>query len=80
MYMYIIIFSVTSNTAVVVFHHKDEHALPNQASERVLTGKEMRGSGGIYDMAFKSDRGIYVCDFNTKAVESLVTFIRRQII
>ena len=66
--------------ALIVFHHKDEHALPNQASERVLTGKEMRECGGIFDMAFKSDKGIYTCDMNTKTIQSLVTFLRRQIL
>lgn len=68
---------LSSNMAVTIFHHKDEHALPSQLSERVLTGKELRGIGGIFDMAYFSDKGIYPCEMNSNSADSLVTFIKR---
>ncbi|XP_045177212.2 uncharacterized protein LOC123537519 isoform X1 [Mercenaria mercenaria] len=70
--------ALAPNMALTIFHHKDEHALPNQASERILMAKELRGAGGIFDMAFKSDMGIYSCDMNINTISSLITFIRRQ--
>lgn len=68
---------LSSNMAVTIFHHKDEHALPSQLSERVLTGKELRGIGGIFDMAYFSHKGIYPCEMNSNSADSLVTFIKR---
>ena len=64
--------------ALLVFHHKDVHALPNQASDRVLTGADMKALGGICDMAFLSGKGIYSCDMNKNNIISLINFINRE--
>ena len=64
--------------AVLIFHHKDVHALPSQASERVLTGPELRNLGGIFDLAFLSGKGMYVCDMNRVNFISLINFIKRE--
>ncbi|XP_060598662.1 uncharacterized protein LOC132752365 [Ruditapes philippinarum] len=63
------------NTVLLIFHHKDVHALPNQTSDRVLTGPEFKALRGIYDMAFLSDKGIYVCNMNSLAIKSIIDFI-----
>lgn len=63
---------------LVILHHKDTHALPNQPSERLLTSSssDLKKLGGIFDMAFLSGKGIYTCDMNNRAVSELVTFIK----
>ncbi|XP_053389417.1 interaptin-like isoform X2 [Mercenaria mercenaria] len=68
--------SLHKKILLLIFHHKDVHALPSQASERVLTGQEFKSIGGIYDMAFLSQRGIYSCDLNEKSVTTVVSFLK----
>ena len=63
---------------MVILHHKEIHALPNQSSERVLTSQEYKALGGIIDMAFLSSRGLYPCDMNKAAVTTLMDFIRQK--
>ena len=62
---------------MVILHHKDEHALPEQSSERVLVEPEFKAMGGVFDIAYLSAKGIYVCDRNTGAIAGLVKFIQR---
>lgn len=75
-----IFFYVTVNKSqgLIVLHHKDTHALPNQPSERLLTSStaEYKKLGGIFDMAFLQAKGIYPCDMNNRAVNELVSFIK----
>jgi hypothetical protein len=61
--------------AVLVCHHKDEHALPAQSSDRVLSGPEFKGIGGIYDVAFHVDKGIYPCEMNENNIANVIKFI-----
>lgn len=70
--------TLSSKMAVLILHHKDVHALPSQASERVLTGHELRNLGGVFDMAFLSGRGIYECNMNKINMISLINFINRE--
>ncbi|XP_053392928.1 uncharacterized protein LOC128555220 [Mercenaria mercenaria] len=65
----------SENTAVLIFHHKDEHALPNQSSDRVLVNPEFKTFGGIFDMAFLAGKGIYSCEMNTNALDGIVKFL-----
>ncbi|XP_060598678.1 centrosomal protein of 135 kDa-like [Ruditapes philippinarum] len=67
---------VSSKMAILIFHHKDVHALPNQASERVLTEPEFKGLGGIFDIGFLSGKGIYACDMNRAASAGIESFLR----
>ncbi|XP_060598698.1 filamin-A-interacting protein 1-like [Ruditapes philippinarum] len=69
---------LTSNMALLVFHHKDGHALPNQASEHVLTGNEYKRLGGIFDFGFLSGKGIYSCEMNDQNFRNIVHFIRKE--
>lgn len=69
---------LTPNMALIIFHHKDLHALPNQASERVLTGDVFSRVGGVYDFAFLSGKGIYDCDMNQRNIQRLVIFLKRE--
>lgn len=64
-------------TALLIFHHKDLHALPNQASARVLTETSFKELGGIFDFAFLTDKGIYECGMNTESTNGLVSFISK---
>ncbi|KAL3874019.1 hypothetical protein ACJMK2_037088 [Sinanodonta woodiana] len=64
------------NVAVLIFHHKDLHALPSQSSDRVLTGPEYKHVGAIIDMAYLTTKGMYSCEMNNKALETLIEFIK----
>ena len=61
--------------AILVFHHKDVHALPAQTSDRVLFGPEFYSIGGIFDMAFLADKGIYSCEMNDRNIVKVINFI-----
>ncbi|XP_056021770.1 uncharacterized protein LOC125652230 isoform X3 [Ostrea edulis] len=61
--------------ALLVFHHKDVHALPSQTSDKILTGTEFSHVGLILDFAFLTNRGIYNCELNTLGIERIVTFL-----
>ncbi|XP_053389405.1 paramyosin, long form-like [Mercenaria mercenaria] len=69
---------LTSKMALLVFHHKDGHALPNQDSEHVLTGQEFRRLGGIYDLGFLSSKGIYSCEMNDQNIKRIVHFLNKE--
>lgn len=64
--------------ALVIFHHKEEHALPKQASVRLLTGQMFMRLGGVLDLAFLQSKGIYNCEMNIKNIKSLVDFLNKE--
>lgn len=68
--------SISSNMSLLIFHHKDIHALPYQLSDRVLTGPEFKTLGGIFDLGFLPEKGIYDCEMNQNAANGLVKFVR----
>ncbi|XP_056021772.1 colicin-E1-like isoform X2 [Ostrea edulis] len=63
------------DVVLLVFHHKEAHALPSQSSDRLLTGAEFSNLGTIIDLAFLSQRGIYECDMNMMGIERIVSFL-----
>ncbi|XP_062579540.1 myosin-2 heavy chain-like [Saccostrea cucullata] len=68
----------TSNfkdVALLVFHHKEAHALPSQSSDKILTGTDFNHLGSIIDFAFLSQRGIYECDMNMIGIERISSFL-----
>ncbi|XP_062604759.1 uncharacterized protein LOC134266554 isoform X2 [Saccostrea cucullata] len=68
----------TSNfkdVALLVFHHKEAHALPSQSSDKILTGADFSHLGTIIDFAFLSQRGIYECDMNMMGIERIASFL-----
>lgn len=71
--------TVSPSMALLVVHHKDKHALPNQSSDRVLTGTEFSSLGGIFDLAFLSEKGIYDCEMNDHTITDLINFISKRI-
>ena len=73
-----VLFEVSSKVSILVFHHKDVHALPNQASDRVLTEPEFKELGGIFDIAFLADKGIYACDMNRATAVGIEKFLITQ--
>ncbi|XP_045177148.2 nucleoprotein TPR-like [Mercenaria mercenaria] len=70
--------NITSKMSLLIFHHKDEHALPNQASYQVLTGKEYTMLGGVCDFAFLTGKGIYTCPMNNASIEKIINFIHSE--
>lgn len=64
-----------SKMALVVFHHKDTHALPNQASDRVLVDPTFKELGGIFDIAFLSEKGVYSCKMNEDNISKIIAFL-----
>lgn len=67
---------VSSKVSMLIVHHRDTHALPNQPSCRVLTGSEYKPLGGIFDIAFLAEKGIYPCDMNRNASADLAQFLK----
>lgn len=63
------------DVALLVFHHKEVHALPSQTSDKILTGADFSGLGSIIDLAFLSGRGIYECELNTVGIERVASFL-----
>ncbi|KAL4237638.1 hypothetical protein ACF0H5_002352 [Mactra antiquata] len=61
--------------ALLIFHHKDSHATSIQKSSRQLTGPEFKDIVGMYDLVFTKAKGIYDCDINTDAINSIIPFI-----
>ncbi|XP_060590934.1 uncharacterized protein LOC132745934 [Ruditapes philippinarum] len=72
--------NVSSNVSVLIFHHKDIHALPNQSSELVLTGPVFKDLGGIFDIAFLSEKGIYDCTMNQESAVGIETFLTETLV
>ncbi|KAL4237653.1 hypothetical protein ACF0H5_002367 [Mactra antiquata] len=68
--------TMTENTALICVHHKDAHALPDQSSDRILQSPEYKQCGGIYDIGYQRDKGIYECGMNAKTIISLTNFIK----
>lgn len=66
-------------TALLVLHHKNIHALPNQPSDRMLTTWEFKALAGIFDMAFLADKGIYSCDMNNIAISGILNFVKSSV-
>ncbi|XP_060081605.1 early endosome antigen 1-like, partial [Ylistrum balloti] len=71
---------ITANKDVIVLvlHHtsKDNLSSLTPTSLRV-TGSELRQLGGILDMAFSSDSGLYECKLNDTAMEKLATILKK---
>ncbi|XP_062573826.1 uncharacterized protein LOC134235692 [Saccostrea cucullata] len=65
----------SKSVTVAVIHHKELHALPPQTSEKLLYGDKFRDLYAIVDIAFLTNKGMYTCDMNNKALERLTEFI-----
>ncbi|XP_069116489.1 interaptin-like [Argopecten irradians] len=66
---------------VMVLHHTNKENLSSltPTSHRV-TGSEVRQLGGILDMAFSSDSGLYDCDLNNAAMEKIAVILKKCLI
>ena len=60
---------------VVVIHHKELHALPPQASEKLLHSDKVQSLYAVVDIAFLTHKGMYPCDMNNKSLDRLTEFI-----
>lgn len=69
----------SGKTALLIFHHKNMHALPNHPSDRTLTSSEYKPLGGIFDLAFLREKGIYPCNMNNLALSGIESFICQNI-
>ena len=74
-HFYFLLYSGNFEVLVVVLHHKEVHALPSQASDRVLTGEEYKQLGAIVDAAFWTGKGMYDCELNKLATEKIYNFV-----
>ncbi|XP_033734781.1 myosin-2 heavy chain, non muscle-like [Pecten maximus] len=72
---------VDRDVFVMVLHHTNKENLSalTPTSHRV-TGNEVRQLGGILDMAFSSDGGLYECDLNNVAVEKIALILKKCLI
>ncbi|KAJ8309040.1 hypothetical protein KUTeg_013914 [Tegillarca granosa] len=64
-----------SSVAVAILHHKEFHALPSQASEKLLIGQDYKKLGLIVDIAFLTTKGMYPCELNNRSIDRLCQFI-----
>lgn len=63
------------NTVLVIFHHKEQHALTFLPSSQSLIGERFSVLGNIFDMAFLEKKGIYYCDMNACALNGIVHYL-----
>nr|XP_022332205.1 uncharacterized protein LOC111129943 [Crassostrea virginica] len=63
------------SVTVVVIHHKELHALPPQASEKLLHSDKVQSLYAVVDIAFLTHKGMYPCDMNNKSLDRLTEFI-----
>lgn len=69
---------VTEKTAVVIVHLKAEHALPLQPTDRTISVNDFGPLGGIYDIGYTKDKGMYRCRMNENNLISIINFITRN--
>jgi len=70
------VISDENSVAVVILHNKKMHALPSQASERLLIGGSYKQLGLIVDLAYVTGDGMYTCDMNNNGLTRLCEFIK----
>ncbi|XP_021378737.1 uncharacterized protein LOC110466519 isoform X2 [Mizuhopecten yessoensis] len=67
-----------TNVFVLVLHHTSMDNLSSLTPTSLrVTGSELRKLGGIIDMAFSSDSGLYECDLNNNAAEKITSIMRK---
>ncbi|XP_069116508.1 golgin subfamily A member 6-like protein 25 isoform X2 [Argopecten irradians] len=63
---------------VLVLHHTNKENLSQLTPTGLrVSGSEMRQLGGIIDMAFSSESGLYDCYLNNNAIDKIVTTLNR---
>ncbi|XP_021378703.1 trichohyalin-like isoform X2 [Mizuhopecten yessoensis] len=69
---------VDKDMIVLVLHHTSKENLSSLTPTSLrVTGSELRQLGGIIDMAFDSNNGLYACDLNTTAIEKLAIILKK---
>ncbi|OWF46411.1 myosin-11-like [Mizuhopecten yessoensis] len=70
--------TISQDVFVLVLHNtlKDNLSLLTPTGLRISESK-LRQLGGIMDMAFSSDSGVYECDFNSSNVDKMATTLRK---
>ncbi|KAL4237643.1 hypothetical protein ACF0H5_002357 [Mactra antiquata] len=69
--------SAPRSAVLLVFHHKESHALPSQHSDKRLVGDKFSSLYGIYDIACVTGKGVYPHDMNTQAVSKVKQYIEQ---
>ncbi|XP_053404008.1 uncharacterized protein LOC123566456 [Mercenaria mercenaria] len=64
------------NTALLLIHNKEAHALPTQKSSLTLTDQKFKNLRRIIDLAFTTGNGFYHCDMNSRGIDSLCSCCR----
>ncbi|XP_033734784.1 protein lava lamp-like isoform X2 [Pecten maximus] len=63
---------------VLVLHHTNKANLSSVTpTSHRITGSELRQLGGILDMAFSSDSGLYNCDLNNNAIDKIASVLKK---
>lgn len=68
--------NATCETVLILVHLKEPHALPSVPSDRKLSEVVRSGLGGVFDLAFVRDRGLYSCPMNDYNIAGIVNFIK----
>ncbi|KAL4237642.1 hypothetical protein ACF0H5_002356 [Mactra antiquata] len=69
--------SALRSAVLLVFHHKESHALPSQHSDKRLVGDRFSSLYGIFDIACVTGKGVYPHDMNTQAVSKVKQYIEQ---
>jgi len=70
-------FSASRDVAILVMHHVKEETVSSMYRTQHQIGANYKELGGIFDMVFLEDRGIYECDFNAETLQTLSSVIMR---
>ncbi|KAL4237639.1 hypothetical protein ACF0H5_002353 [Mactra antiquata] len=69
--------SDSKRTALIVVQYKEAHALSSSLSKQILSETEFKTLGGIFDIAYTKDQGLYACEMNTQAITDIISFIKQ---
>ncbi|KAL4237650.1 Interferon induced protein 44 [Mactra antiquata] len=69
---------VNANTAVIIIHHKEKGALPENSSDRVLTDDIFTQIGAMIDFGFATGQGLYQCKMNDNGISKIIEFIHQD--
>ncbi|XP_069116501.1 uncharacterized protein MCAP_0864-like [Argopecten irradians] len=63
---------------VLVLHHTNKSNLSSLTpTSHRITGSDLRQLGGILDMAFGSESGLYECDLNSSAMDRIASVLKK---
>jgi len=79
MHICFLYFVASKDVVVLVLHHVDENTVSSIYATKHQIGTDYPDIGGILDMAYLADHGIYDCDFNAETLHILISVLNSYI-